>query len=122
MLVLEVQKSYLHVITLNNNDCCWSSYCVSPVLSLCLKNKTKQTKKKPATKQQTQHFIIPLPTAHTYPSFSLCFHIVRVPFTFPAMSYCTNNFFLQTTCADLIKKTFVSSVAVYLGNSLSLFY
>lgn len=49
--------------------------------------------------------------------FPLHFHIVRVSFSFSSMSHSTDNFFLQTACADRIKKAFVSAVAVYLGNT-----
>lgn len=61
-------------------------------------------------------FIASLPGVSTY-LFPLHFHVVRVAFSFPAMSYSTDNFFLQTACADCIKKPLVSAVAVYLGNS-----
>lgn len=47
-------------------------------------------------------FIASLPGVSTY-LFPLHFHVVRVAFSFPAMSYSTDNFFLQTVCADCIK-------------------
>lgn len=61
-------------------------------------------------------FIAPLPRVSTYP-LALHFHNVRVSLSFLAASHSTDNFFLQTACAGCNKKTFVSVVAVYLGNS-----
>lgn len=42
----------------------------------------------------------------------LHFHFVRISFSFPAVSHYMHNFFLQSACADGIKKRVVDAVTV----------
>lgn len=55
-----------------------------------------------------------LPYCQEYPpSWLLCISIfVRISFNFPAMSQPMDNFFLQSACADGIKKRVVDAVTV----------
>lgn len=95
MLVLEVQKSYLHVITLNN-DCCWSSYCVSPVLSLCLKNKTKQ-KQQQNNKHNTSLFLC---LQHILTLLFLC---VSILFEYPSPFLLCHTVLIISFCKLLVQ-------------------
>lgn len=97
MLFLEVQKGFFH-ITFNNDDQFWALQCL--FLFVCC-----------FFSCFVILFIALLPRVSTYLA-PLRFHFVRTSFSFPAMSHSMDNFFLQSACADGIKKKVVDTVTV----------